>query len=80
MDGQNMEKKEKKVNLHGFYLTYDDDTYEALRYLRDDLDTEESRVFFDQARLRGRAKFEDDNERQFTLNYKSGKYFLVRRK
>jgi len=44
------------------------------------LDRDEARVFFDQARLRKYAEFEDDEEGQYTLNYKgSGFYALVKR-
>lgn len=69
----------KKITLYGFNITYEDNAYEGIRYLRDDLDSEEVRVFFDQARSRGYVKFEDDEDRQYVLYYKSGVYNLVRR-
>lgn len=69
----------KTITFHGFTITYEDNSYEGVKYLRDDLDSEEARVFFDQARMRGYAKFEDDDDRQYTLFYKSGIYNLVRR-
>ncbi len=57
----------KKTNIYGFYITYEESVYDGIRYLRDDLDFEEARVFFDQARQRGYANFEDNQDRQYTL-------------
>lgn len=73
------EKKLKKEIVYGFPLSYEDGTYNGVRYLRDDLQREEARVFFDQARQRGEAQFENDYEEQFTLKYSGGKYELVKR-
>lgn len=69
----------EKTNIRGFPVTYEKNAIEGVRYLRDDLDFEEARVFFDQARQRGSAQFEDDEDRQYTLFYKLGQYALVRR-
>jgi hypothetical protein len=69
----------EKTNVHGFTVNYETNAYEGIRYLRDDLDFEEARVFFDQARLRGFAQFEDDQDRQYTLYYRDGIYTLARR-
>lgn len=69
----------KKITIHSFYVQYEENAYEGIRYLRDDLDFQEARVFFDQARMRGSANFEDDEDRQYTLYYKGGVYILVRR-
>jgi len=69
----------QKTNIHGFIVTYESNAYEGVRYLRDDLDFEEARVFFDQARSRGFAEFEDDEDRQYTLFYRDGVYTLARR-
>lgn len=69
----------QKTTIHGFTVIYEANASQGVQYLREDLDFSEARVFFDQARLRGSAMFEDDNDRQFTLLYQNGIYTLVRR-
>lgn len=69
----------KETYIHNYRVQYDDDAEAGVRHLDDDLDAEEARVFFDQARLRGKAAFEDDQERNFVLTYRGGQYFLNRR-
>lgn len=69
----------KKTNIHGFTVQYEENAEGGIRYLRDDLSGSEARVFFDQARMRGSAEFEDDGDRQFTLSYSNGTYTLIRR-
>lgn len=68
-----------QTTVHGFPLTYDENAEAGMRYLRDNLDYAEARVFFDQARSRGAAPFEDSQDRQFTLAYKNNAYTLTRR-
>lgn len=69
----------KETSVHGFSTVYDENAYVGIEHLKDDLDYEEARVFFDQARQRGSAPFEDDDDRQYLLTHKNGKYFLKRR-
>ena len=69
----------EKTNVHGFNMDYEENAMEGIRYLRDDLDFNEAKVFFDQSREKGSAEFEDDEDRQFTLFYKDGIYTLSRR-
>jgi len=69
----------EKTNIHGFNVIFEENAAEGVRYLRDDLDFEEARVFFDQARSRGSAEFEDDEDRQYTLFYRDNIYTLARR-
>lgn len=69
----------EKTKIHGFTVIYETNASGGVRYLREDLDFNEARVFFDQARMRGSAMFEDDNERQYTLIYQSGVYTLMKR-
>ncbi len=69
----------EKTDVHSFYVTYEENAVEGVRHLRDDLDFNEARIFFDQARSRGSAEFEDDEDRQYTLFYKGGIYTLARR-
>lgn len=72
-------KDMEKTTIHGFGVYYEKDAYAGITHLRDDLDFAEARVFFDQARSRGSANFEDDEDRQFTLSYRGGVYTLLRR-
>ena len=69
----------EKTTIHGFTVTHETNASEGVRHLREDLDFNEARVFFDQARARGSAMFEDDEERQYTLIYQNGAYTMVRR-
>ncbi|MBI4095173.1 MAG: hypothetical protein HY435_03205 [Candidatus Liptonbacteria bacterium] len=72
----------EKTTIHGYRVQYEteDDVKSGVAYLRDDLAREEATVFFDQARLKGSAQFEADNENQYTLTYsRDGIYTLLRR-
>ena len=69
----------KKTTVHGFNVEYEENALEGIRYLRDDLDFSEAEIFFDRARYKGSARFEDDEDRQYTLLYKNWIYTLVRR-
>ena len=70
----------KEVKIHGFKVKYEDNAKVGIDYLLYDLDSEEARVFFNQAKLKKYAKFEDDQDRQFTLSYNlDGTYTLIRR-
>ena len=69
----------ESVVLDGKKIEYEKNAYDGIKYLRDDLDSLERRVFFDQAKMRGEAPFEDDEDRQFTLLHKSNTYTLLRR-
>jgi hypothetical protein len=66
--------------VHGFKVKYEENAAEGIKYLRDDLDSQESRVFFEQARAKKFAEFEDDDDREFTLERNvDGTYVLIRR-
>ncbi|HHE67506.1 MAG TPA: hypothetical protein ENL33_00370 [Candidatus Parcubacteria bacterium] len=69
----------EKTNIHGHWVVYAPGTDSAVRYLKNDLDSEEARVFFDQARSKGYCKFEDEHEGQYILRYRSGEYKLEKR-
>ena len=69
----------EKTTIYGFSVIYEKNAIEGVHYLRDDLDFQEARVFFEQARLKSFAQFEDDEDRQYTLIYRNGIYNLVRR-
>jgi hypothetical protein len=72
----------KKERIHGFWLTYEQDLIEGIRYLRDDLQAKEAKTIFDAARVTGSAEFEDDQDRDWTLIYikGDGSYVLSRRR
>jgi len=71
----------KEIYIHGFKVKYEENAKGGIDYLLYDLDREEAKVFFDQARAHKYAKFEDDREGQYTLAYNSdGTYTLIRRK
>jgi len=70
----------KETYIYGFRVKYEDNAKDGVNYLFSDLDRDEARVFFDQAKARKSAKFEDDEDRQFTLSYDGdGSYSLMRR-
>lgn len=62
----------KKEKVYGFLVRFEQDLREGIRYLSDDLQEEEAKTLFDAARLRGNAKFEDDEDRDWTLTYIRG--------
>lgn len=72
----------QKIVIYGYNVKYekDDNVSRGIQYLRDDLEKEEARVFFDQAKMKGAAQFETDNDEEYTLMYSTdGFYTLLRR-
>lgn len=71
----------KKEQIHGFWLIFEEELREGVRYLRDDLQHKEAKTLFDSARLTGTAEFEDDQDRDWSLIYnrQDGNYTLIRR-
>jgi hypothetical protein len=70
----------KEINIHGLRVKYEESEQAGINYLLYDLDTQESKVFFNEARRNKYAEFEDDREGQFTLSYNTdGTYTLMRR-
>jgi len=69
----------EKTLIHGFSVVYEPNASGGVHYLMYDLDLDEAKVFFNQARQRGEAEFEDDLERKYTLFYKNGIYTLTKR-
>ena len=71
----------KEVYIHGFKVRYEEDAWFGIEYFRRDLDRAEARVFFDQAKRKKFASFEDDQDRDYTLSYNNdGSYNLSRRR
>jgi len=69
--------------IHGFYANFDESLrHTGVRYLRDDLQYQEAKTFFDKARLTGHAYFEDDLDHDYTLAYNraDNTYTLMPRK
>jgi len=71
----------KKEQIHGYWLIFEEELRDGVRYLRDDLQQKEAKTIFDAARFDGSAEFEDDQDRDWTLIYnrQDGNYTLVRR-
>jgi len=71
----------KKETIHGFWVTFEEELRDGVRYLRDDLQYKEAKTLFDAARLNGSAEFEDDYDRDWSLihNRGNGTYTLIRR-
>ena len=70
----------KEIYIHGFRVKYEDNVKSGVEYLLYDLDREEAKVFFNQAKAHRYAEFEDDKEGQYTISYNgSDSYTLVRR-
>ena len=72
-------REQKSTQIAGHKVYYDDSSMSGVRRLRDDLDLNESKVFFNQARNSSLADFEDDQEGQYSLKYHNGAYYLTRR-
>jgi hypothetical protein len=71
----------KKEQIHGFWLIFEEELRDGVRYLRDDLQYREAKTLFDAARFDGTAEFEDDQDRDWSLIYnrQDGNYTLIRR-
>jgi len=70
----------KQTYIHGYKVKYEDNAYSGVDYLKNDLDSKEASVFFNEARRRSQAPFEDDDDRDFILSRNSdGSYYLRRR-
>lgn len=70
----------KEIYIRNFKVGFEEDAINGVRYLLYDLDRDEAKVFFDQARQRKSAEFEDDKEGQYNLLYNpNGSYTLTKR-
>ena len=73
------EEQFKTAKIFNHSVHYQKNAKPGINYLQHDLDSNESKVFFDQAKIKGKADFEDDRDGQFTLDYQNNKYFLIKR-
>lgn len=70
----------KDRRIHGYRVRYEDDVIGCVRYLENELDENELKALFDEARRRRMAEFEDSRERDYILTYSSsGIYTLTKR-
>lgn len=73
----------QKKYLCGQYVKYDDQEKNisyGINHLISNLSPEETKVFFDEARTKGQAQFEDHYSRNFTLMYNNDNtYTLINR-
>lgn len=68
--------QEYKSTIHGRSVSTGADDDESRRYLRE-LDNDEAKVIFDQAKRRGTAEFEvrrNGTRENYSAGYKNGKY------
>jgi len=65
-------------DVHGHVVYFEDEgtTKHGVNYLDYDLDGDAAEAFFRQAKQTGSAAFEDEHERQFSLTYRGGAYYV----
>ncbi len=64
-------------DIHGHKVSSEEDAKEGLNYLEHNIQTEEAKVFFDQAKLKGSVQFEDGKGHNYTLLYKKDSTYWV---
>ncbi len=71
----------KTQNVHGHTVEFEDDAKHGVDYLDHRLEYPEAEVFFREAKANRSAEFEDQDGRDYSLQYNStGRYSVVRRK
>ena len=70
----------KKRDIHGRKVSGEDDVKRGMDYLDHKIEYNEAQVFFDQARQKGQAQFEDEQGRNYSLIFnRDGTYRVDRR-
>ena len=70
-----------KQDVHGYQVYFEDDAKHGVEYLDHRIDYREAKVFFEEAKNRGAAEFEDSENRDFTLTHTRGQgNYTVRRR
>jgi cellobiose phosphorylase len=70
----------QETYIHSFKDRHEENAQGGIVYLRDHLDAKEAKVFFDEARRKKSANFEDQQGKNYTLSFDSyNTYTLVRR-
>ena len=67
-----------KTTIKGRIVEYDEGARAGVKYLTFDIDAEEAKVFFVQARNHGSAVFEDHMGKKFELTHHGSIYKLER--
>jgi len=69
-----------EIHIHGHLVRYEDDALDGIHYLENKLDENESKVFFDEAKRRKVAEFEDYHRWNYELTYNGdASYTLTKR-
>lgn len=68
------------TTIYSFKVQYEEVTKPAVDYLKNDLSSEEAKVFFEYAKRHGSAQFEDDEDRNFTLVYNDNNLYTLTRR
>ena len=68
-----------KTTIHGFTVSYEENATYGAHYLRNDLSRDEAKIFFEHARRKSSAQFEDSGDRQYTLFHSNGTFVITRR-
>lgn len=70
----------KVINIDGRKVYYDAEHSGGMDYLMRHLDRKETKVFFDEAKRKGKANFEDGMGKNYTLDRNGdGTYTIVKR-
>jgi hypothetical protein len=69
---------EKKSIIFGHTVTYEESARQGFYYLSRQLDSEQAKVFFDQAYNHGHANFEDHMGYKFKLIHHGSEYQIVK--
>lgn len=70
----------KETYIHGYKVKYEDTAKSGADYLLYSLDLSEVKIFFDQARNKGKADFENNQGTNFTLDHNpDATYTIIRR-
>ena len=67
-----------KTIINGHTVEYEENAKHGVYYLTHQIDTQEAKVFFDQAFNRGSAAFEDQMGYNYKLVHHGSEYQLVR--
>lgn len=65
---------------HNIRIYFDERSRSGMEYLRDDLSSDEAKVFFDQARQKSNGiKMEDDHNANYKLKYNGDNSYTIAR-
>ncbi len=64
-------------DVHGYKVYSEEDAKEGLNYLDNDIQADEAKVFFDQAKSKSSVYFEDEEGHNYALLYKKDNTYWV---